>query len=248
MNNLNPLLIVLFSAFLFSCSVADNQSCSVDKLLENATNGESEKIEACYKSGADIEVSDEDGVAIYTIALNNGHNDLAKRLQEIQFIEWQKNGAVLEAQLFYNAIEYNNLPMVNKFVDGGFDLQAKHINGVAPIVYAVFNESNEVINLLLNNGIDVGYEFDFRPLLCIAAMFDQQETARILLGNGADVNGNDGSGVTPLMFAARDGYADLVKYLLANGADKSAKDIQEDTALDMAKTNGHLEVAKLLEE
>jgi len=248
MKNLNLLIIVLFSAYLFSCLVADNQSCNVDKLLENAAKGELEKIEACHKIGADIEVSDIDGVAIYTIAVNNGHNRLAKRLQEIQFSEWQKDGAVLEAQLFYNAIEYDNLAMASKFVDGGFAIQAKHINGVAPIVYAVFNESNEVINLLLKNGVDVGYEFDFRPLLCIAAMFDQQETVKILIDNGANVNGHDGSGVTPLMFTARDGYTDLVKYLLANGADKSARDIKEDTAFDMAKANGHGEVVKLLED
>lgn len=248
MKILNPLIIVLFSAYIFSCSVADNQSCTEDQLLENAANGELEKIESCYKSGANVQVSDKEGLAIYTIAIKNGHNKLAKRLQEIQFTEWEKDDAILEAQLFYNAIEYDNLPLAIKFVEADFDLQARHINGVAPIIYAVFNESNEVLKLLLNNGVDVGYEFDFRPLLCIAAMFDQQETAKILLDNGANVNGNDGSGVTPLMFAARDGYTDLVKYLLANGADKSAKDIQQDTAVDMAKANGHMEVAKLLEE
>ena len=246
MKNHILLIIVLFSVSLISCSVADNQSCSVERLIENATHGESEKIEACYKGGADIEVSDIDGIAIYTIAKKNGHQKLADRLQKIQFAEWQKNGAVLEAELFYNAIEYDNLPMARKFVEGGFDLQAKHINGVAPIVYAVFNESNDVLELLLKKDIDVHFEFDFRPLICIAAMFNQHETIDILISYGANASAHDGTGVSALMFAARDGYIEIIKALLKSGADKSAVDIRGDTAFDMAKANGHEEVVKLL--
>lgn len=248
MKNINAIIIVLFTSYFCSCSVADNQSCSTENLLENAANGELEQVEACYKSGADIQVSDKDAVAIYTIARDNGHLELAHRLQEIQFAEWEKNNSLLEAQLFYDAIEYDNVPMVNKFIEGGFDLQDKHINGVAPIVYAVFNESNEVVQLLLNNGIDVHFEFDFRPLICIAAMFNQQETVNILISHGANASAHDGTGVTALMFAARDGYTDLIKTLLANGADKSAKDIKGDTALDMAVANGQSEVTQLLED
>lgn len=248
MKNPIPFPLVLLSGYLLSCSVADNQSCSADKLLENAVKGALEQIEACYKSGADIQVSDKDAVAIYTIARDNGHLKLAKKLQEIQFAEWEKNNSLLEAQLFYNAIEYDNVPMINKFIEGGFDLQAKHINGVAPIVYAVFNESNHVLELLLNNGIDVHFEFDFRPLICIAAMFNQQETLNILINYGANASAHDGTGVTALMFAARDGYIEIINVLLNNGADKSATDIKGDTALDMAKANGQTAVVKLLSE
>ena len=248
MKNHILLIIVLFPVSLISCSVADNQSCSTDSLIENATHGESEKIEACYNGGANIEVSDKDGLAIYTIALNNGHNLLAERLKEIQILEWQKDGAVLEAQVFYNAIEYDNLPMVRRFVEGEFDLQAKHINGVVPIVYAVFNNSNAVLKLLLKEGIDVHFEFDFRPLICIAAMFNQHETVDILISHGANASAHDGTGVSALMFAARDGYIEIIKVLLENGADKSAVDIRGDTALDMAKANGHEEVVNLLED
>ena len=248
MKNPIPVLLVLFSSYLLSCSVADNQSCTADNLLENASKGELEQIEACYKSGADVQVSNQDAVAIYTIARDNGHLNLAKRLQEIQFAEWEKNNSLREAQLFYDAIEYDNVPMVNTFIEGGFDLQAKHINGVAPVVYAVFNESNAVLELLLNNDIDVHYEFDFRPLICIAAMFNQQETVSILINYGANASAHDGTGVTALMFAARDGYMEIINILLNNGADKSATDIKGDTALDMAEVNGQSDVVRMLEE
>jgi len=240
------LLLVLF--YSFSCSVADNQACTEQNLLDYATNGVPDKIEACYKSGANILVSDEKGNAIYTIALENGNNKLAGWLQEVQYLEWQKSQSPLDAQLFYDAIEYNNLSMVTEFISRDFDIKTKHINGVAPVVYAIFNESNVVLELLLNNGVDVDYIFDTRPLICIAAMFDQQESVEILLSHGADVKDIDGSGVTSLMFAAKDGYIDLVKFLLLKGADKKAVDIEEMTAFDMAKASGHKEVMSLLSE
>ena len=246
MKRLNPLVIILVSACLFSCSMVDNQSCNTDSLLENASNGEIKNIEACYKSGADVQVSDKDAISIYTIAMANGHVELAKRLQEIQLANWEKNDALLEAQYLYDAIEYNNVPMVMKFIEGGFDIEAKHINGVAPIVYAVFNDSNDVIELLLNQGVDVHFEFDFRPLICIASMFNQLETVNLLIGHGANASAHDGTGVTALMFAARDGYIDVIKILQTNGADESAVDIRGDTALQMAEANGHTEAVKLL--
>jgi ankyrin repeat protein len=248
MRHIQPCFFLLYLFYFASCSVADNQSCSQEKLLQQAASGSLKEIETCYKNDADILVSDKDGKAIYTIALENGHPDLARRLQEIQTMVWEKDNSPMVAQRLYEAIEYDNVQIVGKFIERGFDISAKHINGVSPTVFAVFNESNNVLELLLNNGVDVDYEFDFRPLICIAAMFDQQETVKILLAHGANVNDKDGSGVTPLMFAARDGYIEMVKFLLAHGADKTAVDIEHNTALDMAKANSHEEVANLLSE
>jgi len=78
--------------------------------------------------------------------------------------------------------------------------------------------------------------------------FDQQETVNLLISHGANVSTHDGTGVTALMFAARDGNIEIIKTLLANGADKTAVDIRGDTALDMAVANGQTDVVKLLSE
>jgi len=237
---------ILLLYFFLSCTVADNQNCANNKILLNAASGDVNKIMHCYNSGADILVSDEDGKSVYAIAIKNSHLDLAKRLQEIQVKDWEKAGAPLEPQPLYDAIEYDNVPLVNKFIEADFDISKKHINGVAPVVFAIFNNSNEVLNLLLNHGVDVNYAFDFRPLICIAAMFNQQRTVEILLANGASINDSDGSGVTPLMFAARDGSNNLIRFLLQHGAEKTAVDLENDTALDMAKSAGHDDTVALL--
>ena len=54
-----------------------------------------------------------------------------------------------------------------------------------------------------------------------------------VLKQGADVNGADPEGYTPLMFAANLGLVDNVKTLLANGADPNRKSKRGDTAASL---------------
>ncbi len=228
--------------------MADNQDCDTDSLLKFAGDGDLEKIESCKKAGADIFVADKNGKSIYTVALENGNHTLARNLQDYLFAEWLKEDRPLRTEEFYMAIAFDNVKMMNPFIEAGFDIQAKDDDGVVPVVYAVFNNSNRALELLLVNHADVAYEFDFRPLICIAAMFNQQETVAILLKYGALVDDRDGSDVTPLMFAARDGYTDLARYLLSKGADKSARDVAGNTALDMAVKANKSAMVELLSE
>jgi len=61
-----------------------------------------------------------------------------------------------------------------------------------------------------------------------------------------NVNAMTLSGWTPLHYAARRGYTNVVKLLLAKSADVSAKDKNGRTALDYARTAGHADVVELL--
>lgn len=60
-----------------------------------------------------------------------------------------------------------------------------------------------------------------------------------------DDKGEDG--MTPLMYAAREGHADMVQILLDEGADVN-KVCGKKTALTMAEENGHSDVIDLLKE
>jgi ankyrin repeat protein len=75
---------------------------------------------------------------------------------------------------------------------------------------------------------------DRRTALHEAADGQRPETARLLLGHGADVNARDASGDTPLLVAARRGAAPVIDLLLGANADTAALDARGGTALMLA--------------
>ena len=69
-----------------------------------------------------------------------------------------------------------------------------------------------------------------------------------LIERGADVDGRNVLGNTPLMAAAYTGQADMVRLLLVRGADKSLQGFDGKTAQEMAEQVGHQEVLSVLDE
>jgi len=74
-------------------------------------------------------------------------------------------------------------------------------------------------------------------------------TATALLDAGANVDGRDHDGFTPLMVAVRDGHTDVVRVLIARHADLGARHSPTQmSALDIALANDRQEIAKMLRE
>jgi len=71
-----------------------------------------------------------------------------------------------------------------------------------------------------------------------------KEIAELLIGNGADVNAKNDGGFTPLHYAASRRDKEIAELLIAKDADVNAKMEDGDTPLDLAK--GHPEIAELL--
>ncbi len=74
------------------------------------------------------------------------------------------------------------------------------------------------------------------------------EKVRRLVGQGADVNGRNILGDTPLMAAAHTGGADMVRLLLSYGADMTMKNAHGKTAYEIASTLDHQEVLSAFRE
>jgi uncharacterized protein len=68
----------------------------------------------------------------------------------------------------------------------------------------------------------------------------------LLLATKADVNSKDSDGPTPLIFAAMNGYTEIVEILLENDADMDAEDKDGRTALQWAVFEGRGDIKRLL--
>ncbi|MGI9165307.1 MAG: ankyrin repeat domain-containing protein [Pyrinomonadaceae bacterium] len=83
-------------------------------------------------------------------------------------------------------------------------------------------------------------------LLPRAAEMRDRARVRALLANGANVDAPTESGMTPLMFAASNGSAEIVEILLDRGAQVNTKRNDGLTAIDLAAFFGQLGVVHLL--
>ena len=73
-----------------------------------------------------------------------------------------------------------------------------------------------------------------------------EEVAHILLENGANVNSTNDYGWTALMYAAKEGNANLTRLLIKHGADVNIANADGWTALDIAEGIGDRGVARIL--
>jgi ankyrin repeat protein len=175
----------------------------------------------------------------------------------------------------YNAVWYNNKDMVNLLLERGAEVntQVKGKEGIVenpwchsretPFLLAVREGRKEVLPLLIANGakLDARNEHGDTPLDCVVGysyydttdgLFKKspnaQETAVLLIKNGADVKTVSKSGQTLLHYAARNGWCELAAILIEKGADVNAGDRNGRTPLDWAIWSNNKEVIDLLKK
>ncbi len=123
-------------------------------------------------------------------------------------------------------------------------------DGWTPLHLAAAFGGPQATALLLAHGAQVN-QFSSNPMhnqplhACIALSRDC-ESARILIAQGADVNGAQAGGYTPLHQAAAAGLEDLTGILLQAGADPAKACDQGKTPVDYARERHHDAVVKQL--
>jgi len=151
---------------------------------------------------------------------------------------------------------------------------ARNAEGVSAIMLAAYHRRQSMLDALLKKGIPLdiweasatGRTARIRELLSripslldavsadgytplgLAAFFAHEETARVLVEEGADVNARsrNAMGVTPLHSAVASRTPPIVELLLESGADVNAIQHGGFTALHGAAFAGDLEIAGML--
>ncbi|MFH0837661.1 MAG: ankyrin repeat domain-containing protein [Patescibacteria group bacterium] len=121
----------------------------------------------------------------------------------------------------------NNWKVAKALTEKGADINVKDSDGETPIVIAVRDHSLELVKVLLEAGANANDINEYGEPLLSSGLSDYEgqelvenlDMVKLLIKYGADVNGEDTLGQTPLWVAAGNGLADTVKYLLSKGAD-----------------------------
>jgi ankyrin repeat protein len=156
------------------------------------------------------------------------------------------NLAGANAQLL-DAIRADNGDRVRTVLANGGDPNSMDSNQVSALMYAALYASPRVIEQLLRAGADFKYR-DPNGVTALVLAAHSYESAKILIGAGADVNAKSKIGVTPFMTAAAyPGNTALLRLMLEKGADTKASALGA-TALTLAVLTGDADNTALLLE
>lgn len=129
------------------------------------------------------------------------------------------------------------------------DPSAKH-NGTPAVAYAVQNENEVMLRLLLDYGADINSRrSDDKSLIHIAVLTRNEVTTRLLLERSANIESIDSDGNRPLHLAIQGDLPAIVKLLLDNGARPEVQNNAGNWPLHMAiAMNNQLIVDLLLDK
>ena len=157
--------------------------------------------------------------------------------------EWKAN---LGYSLMNSATEGDTVT-IRWLMENGADIDAKTLENITPIMFAVANNKIDAVKVLLEYDPELNFLSIFGETPLIIAVKNQNlEIAELLIRDSADVNMADKSGVTPLHYASVYGYYYLADMLLYYEAKIFLKSRDGITPLMAAVWAGYPDVADLL--
>ncbi|CAG4999495.1 hypothetical protein DYBT9275_02241 [Dyadobacter sp. CECT 9275] len=150
-----------------------------------------------------------------------------------------------------NAINKNNISLVEQLIQNGADVDELDSNHDAPLVIAAYKGYNQIVKLLLEAGADVravdpGMK---ATALHAAAYAGRTEAARLLIEYHIDINKQGPyNGYTALHDAIWQDNVEIVKLLLAANADLHLLSNDGKSPLDFARSKNRKEIIGLIQQ
>ncbi|MEW5922699.1 MAG: ankyrin repeat domain-containing protein [Candidatus Zixiibacteriota bacterium] len=208
-------------------------------LLSAAAAGRVEPARILVEHGANIHVKTQEGVTPFLLAGWNNQIELMKFFidQGIDLNEpdqWGNTPLIM-------ACQSGRTEIVKLFLDHGVNINAVNNQGENALLAAMLNGRTEAACLLAEKGIDLNCRENDRQRTSLhyAAIKGDAVAAKMLLDHGAGVDVTDMNGKTPIYYAARHGYRDVVDVLKAGGAKTSGIEENYGFCPSLAKAVGN---------
>ncbi|MET0292486.1 MAG: ankyrin repeat domain-containing protein [Steroidobacteraceae bacterium] len=256
------------SAFLATvlCApwIANAATPDVGQLLQA---GDRDGALAALTAGADARSASVDGTTPLHWAAHNGDEELTRALL--------KAGADANAHNTFGATpmsaaaELGNAPILELLLRAGADVESANAEGQTALMAVARTGRVDAAQVLLKHGakVDARETWGEQTALMWAAAQSNPDMVRVLLKHRADPNARAKArewerrvtaeprpkdmhrgGLTPLLYAAREGCLDCASELLKGGASIDLGDPDGVTPLILALINGRWDMAKLLVE
>ena len=238
-------------------------------LIEAVNRGDTAAVRRLLGEGARVDASEPDGSTALHWAVRHDRVAIVEALLEA--------GARADTATRYGvtplalAAENGSAPVLKRLLQAGADPHASGPDGETVLMLAARTGRPDAVRVLLAHGVDANAREGWQgeTALMWAAGHDHPEVVRLLAAHGADLNARSATpeypkvtvdlatmvttalprgGLTPLMFAARQGAGGAARALVEVGADPNLTEPDGMTALVNAIINAHYDVAALLIE
>lgn len=262
------LLATLAAVLLFAAApvwAADAPATSAPLAAAVKAGQRAAAIDMIAKKSADVNAAEADGSTALLWAANGNDADLVARLLKAGANPNVRNQ--LRSTPLAEAAFNSNTAMVKALLDAGADPNAAGPDGQTPLMVIARTSNVAAAKLLLDKGANPNVKEAQRgqTALMWAAASSEGPMMRELLAHGAEVDATSAldlmtplvsgepraqprppGGMTPMLFAVREGCMDCVKALVEKGAKLDLPDPEGVTPLISAVFNAHFDVAKYL--
>lgn len=160
--------------------------------------------------------------------------------------------ALLLVDDFLTAAVKNNVTVLESFIKQGVDIESRLRSGWTAVMHAAYAAKSDAVRCLLRHEANPNAHKDEFTLLMAACCsnsknkHDVLDCVNQLLEKGVDIHACNRNGITPLMFASRQGHTLVVKRLIELDARLNEQDNSGYTALMYAVERGNTDVVKTL--